>query len=154
MVYYNWLHIKAIGTLSNRAAIGTTIQVVVGDLVQTRYVKSPSGLGSQNSIPIEFGLGTHSSVDSVIIKWTIGIVQTLTDVEVNQFLTVYESVRGDLNGEGNVTPADAAIALQIAVIGGWDPAAGVSGDNRVTARDALMILQAVAEAISLWGGKI
>lgn len=50
--------------------------------------------GSQNSLPVEFGLGAHSTVDSVIIKWPNGIVQILIDVEVNQFLTVYEYTPG------------------------------------------------------------
>ncbi len=53
------------------------------------------------------------------------------------------------------TPADAAIALAIAAGGSasCDPAtlaaADVSGDNRVTSLDALMILQAAADAIEL-----
>ena len=87
----HWLHIKAIGTISNRAAIGTTIRVVTGDLVQTRYVESTSGFGSQNSLPVEFGLGAHLTVDSVIIRWPSGIVQRLTDVATNQVITVTES---------------------------------------------------------------
>ena len=48
-----------------------------------------------------------------------------------------------------ITPADAAIALQIAATGGWDPAADVDGDNRITSLDALMILQAATAAIEL-----
>ena len=141
----HWLHIKAIGTVSNRAAIGTTIQVVAGDLVQTRYVESASGYGSQNSLPVEFGLGDYSTVDSVIIKWPSGMVQTLTDVDVNQCLVVCESmIRGDLSGDGIITPTDAAIALQIAVSGEWNMNADVSGDGKVTSLDALMILQAAA----------
>ena len=48
-----------------------------------------------------------------------------------------------------LTPADAAIALQLAASGAYDPAADVSGDDRVTSLDALMILQAAAGAISL-----
>ena len=57
---------------------------------------------------------------------------------------------GDLNHDGQITPADAAIALEIAAGGSasCDPAtlaaADVSGDNRVTSLDALMILQAAA----------
>jgi parallel beta-helix repeat protein len=92
----HWLHIEAIGTISNRAAIGTTIQVVAGDLVQTRYVESASGYGSQNSLPVEFGLGAHSAVDSVIIRWPSGIVQRLTDVSINQVLTVVEPNEHDI----------------------------------------------------------
>ena len=50
--------------------------------------------------------------------------------------------KGDLNGDGRLTPADAAIALRIAASGGWDANADVSGDGSVTSLDALMILQA------------
>ncbi|PXF57566.1 MAG: hypothetical protein C4B59_14970 [Candidatus Methanogaster sp.] len=62
--------------------------------------------------------------------------------------------KGDLNGDGKLTPADVAIALQIAVGSRpCDPttlaAADVSGDNRITSLDALMILQAADHAIDL-----
>ncbi len=56
---------------------------------------------------------------------------------------------GDLNGDDRVTPADAAIALQLAATGAHNPAADVSGDGHVTSLDALMILQAAAENIEL-----
>ena len=59
------------------------------------------------------------------------------------------SQKGDLNRDGCITPADAAIALRMAVRGEYNPAADVSGDNCVTSLDALMILQAAAGAISL-----
>ena len=64
-------------------------------------------------------------------------------------VTVNNSVRGDLNSDGILTPADAAIALRLAATGGWDPAADVSGDNHITSLDALMILQAAGGAITL-----
>ena len=47
---------------------------------------------------------------------------------------------GDLNGDGQVTTADAAIALRFAARGEWHADADVSGDGRVTSLDALMIL--------------
>ena len=56
---------------------------------------------------------------------------------------------GDLNSDGTLTPADAAIALQLAATGAHDDAADVSGDGRVTSLDALMILQAAAGRIEL-----
>ena len=57
--------------------------------------------------------------------------------------------KGDLNSDGSITPADAAIALQIAAIGAHNDAADVSGDGAVTSLDALMILQAAAGNIEL-----
>jgi len=64
------------------------------------------------------------------------------------FATV-SGIKGDLNADGILTPADAAIALQIAATGAHNPAADVSGDDRVTSLDALMILQAAAGSIEL-----
>jgi len=51
---------------------------------------------------------------------------------------------GDLNSDGILTPADAAIALQLAASGGYDPATDVNQDGRITSLDALMILQTAA----------
>ena len=61
----------------------------------------------------------------------------------------YEPVRGDLNSDGTLTPADAAIALRLAASGGWDANADVNHDDHITSLDALMILQAAAGRIEL-----
>ncbi len=52
------------------------------------------------------------------------------------------ALRGDLNFDGALSPADAVIALQMAVSGECCPDADVSGDGAVTSLDAMMILQA------------
>ena len=52
--------------------------------------------------------------------------------------------RGDLNHDGNVTPADAVIALTIAASGGENYNADIDGDGKVTSLDVLMILQTAA----------
>ena len=51
---------------------------------------------------------------------------------------------GDLNSDGKVTPADAVIALGMAVRGEYSEEADMSGDHAVTSLDALLILQAAA----------
>ncbi len=55
--------------------------------------------------------------------------------------------RGDPNHDGEITPADAMIALQIVAGGEYNADADVSGDGKITSLDALMILQAAAGAI-------
>ena len=63
--------------------------------------------------------------------------------------------KGDLNGDGFITPTDAVIALVIAAGGSasCDPAtfaaADMNDDHRVTSLDALMIIQAAAGASAL-----
>ena len=67
----------------------------------------------------------------------------------------YEPLKGDLNRDGVLTPADAAIVLAITASGSAScdiatrTAADVSGDGQVTSLDALMILKAAAGAINM-----
>jgi hypothetical protein len=58
--------------------------------------------------------------------------------------------KGDLNHDGALTTADAAIALQIAAGSReYDAAADVNDDGMVTSLDALMIMQAAAGGIEI-----
>ena len=52
--------------------------------------------------------------------------------------------KSDLNGDGQITSADAVIALQMAVRGEHNDNADMNGDGCVSSVDALMILQAAA----------
>jgi PKD repeat protein len=57
--------------------------------------------------------------------------------------------KGDLNGDNEITPADAVIALTIAASGGENYDADIDGDGKVTSLDGLMILQAAADNIKI-----
>lgn len=86
-----WIVIEAIGTESNVSAIGSRIEVIAGNIKQIKQVSGGSGEASQNSLPVEFGLGEASVIDSIKVKWPNGIFQILTNVNVNQFLTIVEN---------------------------------------------------------------
>ena len=58
---------------------------------------------------------------------------------------ITDGLKGDLNDDDTITPADAAIALEMAVRGEYSDIADVSGDCRVTSLDALMILRMAAD---------
>ncbi|MFH1007337.1 MAG: FG-GAP-like repeat-containing protein [Candidatus Latescibacterota bacterium] len=90
----HWLHVETVGTLSNRSGIGARIRVVADGSAQVRYVETTSGFGSQNSLPVEFGLGTQAVADSVVIQWPSGVEQILTNISADQFLTVTEPGEG------------------------------------------------------------
>lgn len=66
-------------------------------------------------------------------------------------VTVQNMIVGDLNRDGEVTTADAGIALDLAARGEYDPAADVDCDGQITALDAMMIVQAAAGNIELQG---
>ncbi len=86
----NWLHLRTIGTVSNRDGIGALVTVQSGNLRQISQVAAGDSYLSQSSPALEFGLGHREKVDSVVIQWPSGIVQTVRDVRANQRLTIVE----------------------------------------------------------------
>ena len=85
----NWINLKLVGTVSNRAAIGTRVLLRAGDSHQVREVRSGSSYLSQNDLRLHFGIGTQKKVD-LEIRWQNGSVQRFEDVSVNRFLKIVE----------------------------------------------------------------
>nr|QNO49249.1 hypothetical protein LDNCKMAD_00014 [Methanosarcinales archaeon ANME-2c ERB4] len=117
---------------------------------------SPDG-GNITSYEWDFGDGNIANRTEPVINHSYTLVGgyivnlTVTDDEetrrsVSKTITIM--LRGDLNHDGQITSADALIALAIAASGAHHPAADVSDDNRVTSLDALMIMQAAEGTIS------
>jgi hypothetical protein len=86
----HWLILSLRGTASNRSAIGARVRVRTGTRNQIREVQGGSGHNGQNSLPVEFGLGSSTVADSVIIRWPNGTVQRLAQIASNQFLNIVE----------------------------------------------------------------
>ena len=109
-----WINIKCVGTVSNTSAIGAKVKVkttIDGTSIwQMREISGQTGFGSQNSLNAEFGLGDATVIDSIKIEWPSGIVQVLTDVEVNQLLTITEEDLYVLNENINI-PNDFTLSL-------------------------------------------
>ncbi|MBK7872789.1 MAG: VCBS repeat-containing protein [Saprospiraceae bacterium] len=95
-----WLKIKLIGVQSNRSALGAKIRVktTLRDQAfrQLREVSAQNTFCGQNSLDVHFGLGVSTIIDSITIEWPSGILQSLTNIDPNQTLTIQES---------NTTPA-------------------------------------------------
>jgi hypothetical protein len=144
----NWINILCIGTVSNKTAFGTKIRVKASlsstsqteSIWQMRGIDAQTAYSSQSSLNAEFGLGEAVKVDSIVIEWPSGIVQVLTNISVNQFLTVVEGQlypnmiytfpqAGWYMVSLPVIPADSSVAtLFPAALGGmafgWDPDVG------------------------------
>ena len=87
---HNWLTIRAVGTQSNRDGIGARIEIRAGDLIQVKEVRGQYSYLSQSDLRAHFGLGEHTWVDAIEIRWPGGKVESLGDLAVNQFLTIVE----------------------------------------------------------------
>jgi hypothetical protein len=85
-----WLILKMVGVQSNRSAIGARVRLKTGNLWQMREVQGGSGGKGQNSLPLEFGLGSASVIDSIVIRWPSGLVQGFAGITPNQILTAVE----------------------------------------------------------------
>ena len=94
----HWLQVRLEGTISNASAIGARVRIVSGGQSQVREVSGGSGGYSQDSLPIEFGLGAATSVDTLIIRWPSGIVNTLTQGVLIDHLLVVAEAQGGATG--------------------------------------------------------
>ncbi len=86
----NWLQLHLQGTKSNRDGLGAKVTIKAGELVQYDEKKNGTSYLSAHDPRMHFGLGTHTKVDEVIIKWPSGILQTFTNINTNQVLKVVE----------------------------------------------------------------
>jgi len=86
----HWLTVKLVGTRSNRDGYGASVEAVAGNLSQVVQADSASGYLSQNDRRPHFGLGQHSEVDKLTIRWPSGAIQILKNVKADQILTVTE----------------------------------------------------------------
>jgi hypothetical protein len=87
---HRWLTIRLVGAASNLSGIGARVEVRTPLLTTVQEVSGGAGRGSQNSLPLEFGLGRAERVDTVTIRWPSGVEQVLRDLAVNQAITVIE----------------------------------------------------------------
>ncbi|MDB4444160.1 CRTAC1 family protein [bacterium] len=87
----NWLVVKTVGTVGNRDGIGARVRIVCGKLSMVREVGGGLGYGSQESLPVEFGLGGYSRADRIEVTWPTGKRTTLTEISANQVITIKET---------------------------------------------------------------
>jgi hypothetical protein len=90
----SWLHLRLVGQAGNRAAIGARVTATAGAVTMMREVEGGHGYhSSQNDLPVEFGLGSASQVDTLTIRWqSAGFpTTTLTNLAANQRLVAYET---------------------------------------------------------------
>jgi len=84
-----WLKVVLQGTQSNRSGIGAKLFLKAKGKTQYREYTGQHYM-SQNYIPVHFGLGRAIRVNSLSVTWPSGTRQRLTDIAINQTITVIE----------------------------------------------------------------
>jgi enediyne biosynthesis protein E4 len=87
----NWLTVRLIGTKSNRDGNGSSLRLVSEGFTQVKQSKGGMSYMSANDPRIHFGLGKRAKIDSLQITWPSGHADKLTNVPINEIITVKEA---------------------------------------------------------------
>jgi len=87
----HWIIIKLVGTKDNRDGLGTKIKITMKNDVQFNEATTAVGYSSSSDKRVHFGLGKATVIDKIELSWPTGIKQVLTNVKVDQVLTVVEA---------------------------------------------------------------
>jgi hypothetical protein len=87
----HWVKIVLVGTTSNRNGLGATVRVRAGGRLFTKYNDGKSGYLSQSVLPLYFGLGDATKIESLEVDWPSGRKQVVTQgLRENDTLRVTE----------------------------------------------------------------
>ena len=87
----HFINFQLQGTVSNQGAIGARVSIYGPWGVQMREVRGGESYGPVNSTLCHFGTGFNTIVDSAVVWFPSGITTTLTNLAVDQFVTVIEN---------------------------------------------------------------
>lgn len=86
----HWIEIQTIGTKSNRDGIGARVEVRAGSQSQIDEVRSGGSYFSQNDLRLHFGLGRHTIIDEITVRWPSGLVDHWRDIPADCLMTAEE----------------------------------------------------------------
>ncbi|MGF1579118.1 MAG: CRTAC1 family protein [Gemmataceae bacterium] len=86
----NRVHLRLIGTNSNRSAVGTRVVLHLGKQKIVRDLFLHNTFMSQAPAELRIGVGDAQTIDKMIIRWPTGNAQTFEQVPSNLTLTVKE----------------------------------------------------------------
>ncbi len=80
----NHIRFDLAGPAKNPNGIGTTVRIWTGEELQLQQQQFNHGFRSAMANPIHFGIGSHTSIDSVAVTWSDGRTQTVYDLTANE----------------------------------------------------------------------
>ncbi len=93
----NYLSVHLKGAAKNPFAIGAKVTVFANGVQQYQELNPVRGWQSSVDYALHFGLGDAAIVDSIKIIWPIGNTEFLTNVAINQILSIKEKITSTTN---------------------------------------------------------
>ena len=84
----HWIQVRLQSPTGNRFGIGAHVIVKAGELSLIDEVHSGRSYQSHYGIRLHFGLGKHTKIDSIQVRWPEGAVDVLKNVKVDQLITI------------------------------------------------------------------
>ncbi len=85
---HHWLRLRLEGAAPNRDAMGARLELTAQGVTQYRRVMPTRSYLSQVELPVTFGLGDASTVESLVVTWPDGARQTVAVPGVDRLLVV------------------------------------------------------------------
>jgi hypothetical protein len=79
----NWVKIGLEGIQSNYNGIGARIEIYGDWGIQVREIRSGESFSPMSTLVAQFGLGTSTSINQIVIYWPSGVVTSIDDPEIN-----------------------------------------------------------------------
>lgn len=86
----HWLNVRLRGVESNRDGVGARVTITPATGTQIREVRAGESYGLTNTAMCHFGLGTNTEVSSLTVHWPSGQVDTYSNLQADQDLTLIE----------------------------------------------------------------
>ncbi|MCL4191395.1 MAG: VCBS repeat-containing protein [Thermoguttaceae bacterium] len=86
----HWLAVLLRGTRTNRDGVGARVTVVAGDLTLADEVHSGRGYQGHFGTRLHFGLGPHTRIDRIEVRWIGGQTDVWKDIAVDRLITLTE----------------------------------------------------------------
>lgn len=87
----NWIRINTVGSESNRNGLGARVELHGQWGVQIREVRATQSWSPMSTLGTHFGIGTATSIDSIVVKWPSGNITVTTNPGINQAMVIDES---------------------------------------------------------------
>ena len=131
------------------AADGIGAKVTISSASGTlhRWIDAGDNFISQSEMSAHFGLGTDDQINIIRVVWPDGLVQSASNIDVDQTITWHRNaislIRGDANGDTEINIADPVAILTNLFGSSVIPcmeAAEVNGDGAIDIADPVYLL--------------
>lgn len=87
----NWVKFDLEGIVSNKEGIGARVEIYGDFGMQIREVRAGRSFDPASSLIAHFGLGQHTSISQVVVRWPSGMVTSIENPAINQQHFILES---------------------------------------------------------------